>query len=357
MTKKLVLHIGNHKTGSTSIQKALYLNRGGLNTYGYQLFYRSLDGVDNQDGKPGLWITPGETVEDGFEINADLANAIGQTGDNIIISQENLSWVFSKVAIEAFHKQLSRSFDEMQLIVYLRRQDQQAISQHQQASRNYFAMASKFYGDQARSLPAYEPHMQLYLDYYKRISMWADVFGDDNVCIRIFERGPLIKGDAVDDFSRIIDIPLNVRQTRENESNGFERTKVNHLVNQLRTPRRLRRYLNEHLDNTGKSMPSREEAFAFYSHFSSSNRMLNDRFGVTENEYLFSDNFSTYAQHSQDTWSEETANTALKHILNSFKAVPVLTDQDVELMRESANELEVIDTGLSKKLRKIIGEG
>ncbi|RLA19895.1 MAG: hypothetical protein DRQ56_04380 [Gammaproteobacteria bacterium] len=356
MSRRLILHIGNHKTGSTAVQKALYLNRDSLNAHGYELFYLSVDGIDREDGKPGLWIKPGKTLEQGSAIDARLAHEICQSDSNIIFSQENLSWIFTKSEIESFHRTLTRSFDDIQLIVYLRRQDQQAISHHQQAGRNYFMMASRFYGDQARSLPAYQPHLQLYLDYYRRISMWADVFGDKSVCIRIFDRTLLTNGDAVSDFFAAIGIPLDARQTIENKSKGFERTKVNHLMNQLRTPSRLRRYLNEYLDNTGKSMPSREEALAFYSHFRVSNRMLNERFEVTAKEYLFSDDFSMYAQDSQDIWSEQTANNALKNILNSFKAVPVLTDQDVELLRESAKELETIDAGLSKAFRNIIGE-
>lgn len=356
MSKRLILHIGGHKTGSTSIQKALYLNRDSLREQGYRLFSLSPEGVDNQDGKPALWIRPitespnrslGAHIEDG------LAAALGSMDGSVIFSQENLSWVFAKDELLAFRSKLKESFDQITVIAYLRRQDQLAISHHQEGSKNHYAMSSRYYGDSEKALPPYQEHFDLYLDYHKRLGMWADVFGDDNLILRLFERDRMKSGDSVQDFGNALGLILTGETLRQNESRGFELTKVGHLMTQAKVPIRLRKFIKRYLDNSGKLLPSRTEAQNFFALFSTSNQLLNRRFKISDQADVFSDDFSMYSESPQDEWSEQTANLALSHILRAASEANLLCKNDAELILECSRSLESSDPQLANELRKV----
>ncbi len=62
------------------------------------------------------------------------------------------------------------------------------------------------YGHSTRAIPHYEAKHDLYLDYHKRLGMWADAFGDENLVIKVFDRKKLLNSDAVADFFDVIGV-------------------------------------------------------------------------------------------------------------------------------------------------------
>ena len=110
--KKLYLHIGNHKTGTTSIQAA-------LNKYSTLLY------------EQGYKVFPGNSAnlfreEDSFfdEIYSGYGGVIDKSyvskkfselsfGDNNVISTEYLSWLFSLQEVCSLKNVLSDFFDEV----------------------------------------------------------------------------------------------------------------------------------------------------------------------------------------------------------------------------------------------------
>lgn len=80
----------------------------------------------------------------------------------------------------------------------------------------------------------------------------------------------------------------------------------------------LRKIINQNLDNNGKLMPSKEEAKNFYLRYKESNKKLNERFKINKLEYIFDEDFSMYSDTSMDVWTEESANQAIIHILQSI---------------------------------------
>ena len=74
-----------------------------------------------------------------------------------------------------------------------------------------------------------------YLDYNKRIRCLIKFFGKVNVNVRLFQKGPLINDEVVDDFCNFVSIK-DTSKYWVNESVGFERQKVEQLINLSEIP-------------------------------------------------------------------------------------------------------------------------
>jgi len=348
--RKLVIHIGNHKTGTTSIQRTLFENRAHLRKQGFELFRHHPDGSLRKKSNLHPWI---KRSRNGGAIRADLPGAIGGLPGNVILSSESFSWIFNEDEIRKFQAGVAEYFEKIYIVCYLRRQDQHAISHYQQGSQKVDFPAAKFYAWGNTALPPFRDHYYDYLDYYRRIGIWADAFGESSLKIRLFERTLLRNGDAVDDFFDTVGLDLRTKLENQNESLGFERTKINHLMNHKQVKESIRRRLDKYLDNSGKSLPAREEAQAFYSHFRQSNKLLNQRFAISEREYLFSDDFNMYPEAPADRWTEDSANQAILHLLAGIMKVPLASREEVVLLQDCARELDSVAPGKSRRLAKL----
>ncbi|MEM6580398.1 MAG: hypothetical protein AAF699_03955 [Pseudomonadota bacterium] len=342
MSRKFILHIGSHKTGTSSIQAALYENRHHLEQNGLSLFFESDDGEDREDGHPGGWTRPFPDPIHGATISAMLADKIATLPGDVIMCLENFSWVFSPKELTRFQGELRKHFDEIQIIVYLRRQDQLMVSHHQQASKEWRFMPARLFGNSPTALPEISEGVKLYCDYNTRLGLWADAFGAQQITIRVFEKEHLIDGDAVKDFASVIGHTLPIDPGHKNESHGFIRAKVGHLMNQRKYERSHRKWLNGYLDNSGKLLPSRDQAERFYAQFETSNCELNEQFKISEKPSVFSTDFSMYPNGPADQWSEELADLAIGNLLQAYSypmsfrpADGLLLDQMIETLKKS----------------------
>jgi hypothetical protein len=336
--KRITLHIGSQKTGTSSIQRALYANRPLLLQHGITLFTTNIKGKETKKGQ-NSWTDFDKEGLINSTISDKLAEKLARAGDHVLFSAETLSWIFNPQQIKAFHSQLSRFFDAMHVIVYLRRQDHQAVSHNQQASKSLHNGANRFYGHEAVALPRIRDHFKYYYDYNLRVGRWADVFGDENVTVRVFERDSLHNRDAVSDFFHVLGIEFNEQQPRRKESSGYEATKVGHLMNQAGIETELRRRIWPHLDNSGKFLPTRQQAWDFYNTYRESNRRLNQRLKINDRPFLFDEDFSGYPEESTEQWTEEGANKAIKNLFLAINSTPLITREDIEALLDRAAQL------------------
>lgn len=319
MTKTLYLHIGNHKTGTTSIQYALVDNCDFLENHNISFFSQHTSGRNVKTGNTSAWIyVDPKQIKNGMgsfvtDVNK-LALKLGNLPHNrVIMSAESLSFIFEKQPLESLYHALKNYFDQIKIIVYLRRQDEQAVSHHQQESKGSDT-GVLFFGTDNHAIPQDTEHHHYYMNYYKRISLWADVFGDDNMIVKVFDKHKLKEHDVVTDFFSIFDLTIPKKETYIlNESNGFEKTKVGHLLNKHIQNKQLRLHLFGYLSNEGKMLPSRLQAQKYYKIFQESNKKLEERFGIKFNE-----NFDKYPEKNQDTWDEDTANSAISNLLTAI---------------------------------------
>lgn len=328
MTRTLYLHIGSHKTGTTSIQKflagniALLAERGvhypvssnALNLGGVMA---DIDLIGGEDDNPRAGRKRAQNVVDNI-LSSDAPVVIGST--------ESFSYLFDRRHIQIYHDLLAKHFATIKIITYLRRQDQFAISHHQEGANPQIKPAAKLYGHSPTALPQTSDIQRKYLDYGTRIGHWAAVFGDDAMVVRAYDRTLLKDGDSVADFLEIvglggIDIPV---KHDKNVSMGFVRTKVGHILHDTVRFEALRVRLMKRLPNEGRLLPRRDAARAFVAPYVLGNRRLNARFKITALPNLFSDDFSMFPDDGDESWNEATADATIRALAEMLNVLASL---------------------------------
>ncbi|CAA0096542.1 Uncharacterised protein [BD1-7 clade bacterium] len=353
---QLILHIGSHKTGTTSIQKALCTHRGALAACGWSLFTVAPSGEDRPFGNANPWIVCDKDDMTQSYIHPDLSYALSRQRSNTLISSEFFSWISNPQMIQDFCQAIKDHFTDIKLIVYLRRQDLQAISHHQQGSKGTNVPASWFYGHSPRALPDHNDQLKCYLDYYQRMAIWADCLGDGAIHIRCYERDRFPEQDVVKDFFTFLqssNIQIDASSETENVSRGFIQTKLGHLMNQVELSEQQRNVIGGQLEDCGKLMPSREEAKVFYHAYEESNQKLQQRFQCGSTASFFNDDFSMYTDLAEDLWDESKANDVIRKLLSAIKNMPLAEDDDIGLLLKQAGALAQDNPQAAFQLKKL----
>ncbi len=343
--RRLYLHIGSHKTGTTSIQHNLAHNTEVLAAHGLSYFCESRVPVDKPPPDLHSWlgfvdreqIAPlGMTVRDPER----LVELLAETTGDVIVSAENFSFFFSEQQIRELHSLLTLAFADVVVICYLRRQDRHVISHHQEGSKARRRAEYQLFGHSGRAIPPWTPEHNLYLDYERRLSMWADVFGRDALRVRVFDRSRLHEGDAVADFFNLLGVPTFSRVPDRNRSVGRERAKVGHLVNGTSLTHRelISTLVRDSVVDSGRALPSRQEARDYYERFRASNAALQE-WALPPGEALFDDDFEEYDLRPHDLWDEDSANAVMTTLLEAMDTVASRTDQFVDRLRSTAVEV------------------
>lgn len=208
--KKLYLHIGTHKTGSTALQVFLTQNRQSLLKNG--ILYPEVGCPKfSQYGQHQLaWLFfsnenylpcfEGNTIDKHLLEDLDILNKINLLSSDkkihsIIISSEEFS-ILNLDEIQMLSKKLY-NFD-VEIIIYLRRQD------------NYLEAAygtSVLFSGYNKNFPSFMSNQRMNLNYYEVIKNWETSFGS---CVHVRSYEDMnIKKDIISDFSKIININHN----------------------------------------------------------------------------------------------------------------------------------------------------
>ncbi len=330
MARTLYLHIGMHKTGTTSLQRALAANKAALAAQGFAY----VTGFNDNNLHEFVGKREEEVLADsGFHLKKReefIKVLTAPTETKIIGSSESFSYFFRRVAIQNLEKLLRPHFKDIRIICYLRRQDQLAISHHQEGAKPQDKPAAKIYGHSPTALPQHTEMSPLYLDYATRIGHWAVVFGDAAITLRIFDRSLMKDGDSITDFLEVVGLDRSAFEPTENlnVSMGMARTKLGHILNELVDHQQTKVRILANLPDEGKLLPRREDAVKYVAQFAEGNRALNARFNITSQPTLFSDDFSTYPEAGNELWTEATADSALRGMA---KVVNTLTQGQLPL--------------------------
>ena len=217
--KRCWIHIGMHKTGSTSVQVNLaaaespgdwrLLKVGGRPNMGLALYgmFATEPHKFHLFAKKGL--TADEVAEKGARNRAKLRKVIkNSTAETIIISGEAAS-IIDKQGIQAMRDFLEPLFDEIRIIGYVRPPLSFKLSIFQQHLK-YSPCPLDF----AKIRPTYR----------KKFEKFDEVFGRENVTLRKFDPSVFSHGCIVADFCEQIGIealdPASIQ--RVNESLGRE---------------------------------------------------------------------------------------------------------------------------------------
>lgn len=212
--KKLILHIGCEKTGTTSIQNTLAANRYTLeNKYGY--YYPTSLGHKNhtklaiyccnEDKNLSRFLPRGVSLDE-FRKNLqeEFVTEIQSTSaKTVIISCE---WLHPRLRDESEFRRLkfllSDLFEEVFVLLYIRRQDKLAMSLYSTSLKagNYRPFSFPQITENGDL-----PYALDFLEIYRR---WKYCFVPDGMQVRVFDRKVLYGNDVVKDFLMAVDCGL-----------------------------------------------------------------------------------------------------------------------------------------------------
>ena len=266
--RTLYLHIGTPKTGTSSLQSFLHINRAVLSSAGY-LIPRSL-GFPNHIGLA--------VASHGRFRNDILCDLLG-------IQSEQEWHIFTENEWDKFHKESGKrkekhiiltsevfyssldgrediarfrdklggtSWDEVKVVVYLREQAAFVASHHSTDVNQWGSLHEKPPGPD-------DPYFSRVCDYKRSIQDWSSVFGEQNMIVRLFGANRGARFSVVDDFvSEVLDMDPSqfVPVPTKNQSisahglevirrvNALLPFKVNGMMNPLR--KGLGRYIRKH---------------------------------------------------------------------------------------------------------------
>lgn len=351
---KCLLHIGTEKTGTSSIQKFLAQNRGALQQQGF-LYPQSAGPQDHpklaayaqrdancDDLRMALRIRNQQDLENfrrSFEdeFNAEIQAAIDHRVHTVILSSEHCqSRLESADEIRRLKQLLDRWFDDIQIIVYFRRQDRMAVS--------FYSTMMKCGGTRDTIFPRLgENELPYYFDFARLAHNWLSIYGDGAVSAKLFQRDRLHNGDVVEDFCNLTGIgfgdlkpPTRVNESLSGSAMEFLRMFNAHCpgfkdgaVNELRQD--VVRILES--THPGKGMlPTAGEAREFMSRFHKTNERLGSLlFGGTN---PFDDSYDDFPEVVDELDFNVEDSVSLAAVLWQAKAA------EVKRLRELVNQLK-----------------
>ncbi|RLL71301.1 hypothetical protein [Paenirhodobacter hankyongi] len=216
---KLVCHIGTPKTGSTYLQGTFQQNRDWFLERGIiypdllsplanhiTLFYAAATYLDPSAVAYGL-----HSMEEVAAFRARLVEHIRAQIDaapphahTMLFSSENLTGNLGRHDVLNLAEMLRPLFDEVEIVIYLRRQDDAVLSMYGEfMRRGYNNQTFDAFLQGATARPAV-PH---FLQYRVLLEFWLEAFGKDAIRVLLFDRAQMVGGDVLTDFlTRIFDI-------------------------------------------------------------------------------------------------------------------------------------------------------
>ncbi|MBG60302.1 MAG: hypothetical protein CMJ16_07580 [Peredibacter sp.] len=195
--KRIILHVGRHKSGTTSLQASFWENRNLFLSKG--ILYPESSRRENAHHLFAEALHPKRVRENGLA-NVENEDVIR----NLINEIESSSCQTVLISSEAFQnctptdvKHIFRNYD-VSIIFYIREQVgylESAYLQEVQAT-NYHESIERFEEE------------RFFVDYYKFYKSWEKEFNNGNVIVRAFEKSKLKNGDIVDDFFETVIFPL-----------------------------------------------------------------------------------------------------------------------------------------------------
>lgn len=289
---RYVVHIGRHKTGTSSLQRALHAQSDQLAERG--IHYVAAGRDPNQLGEPTMIAHHALAKE--FQ-----SGELGPIVDALVAETRNRPGVFV-ISSEALQniapRELSRVFpvDETVVVTYLREQVSylmSAYAQRVQAS-DYAAPFAAFI----------ELHINQ-LDYVPRVEALVEEFGPERVVARPYDRSHLTGGNTVTDFYSMLGAGLAPPPGDGNPSINANTVLVKRLMNVLDL---------EQLDGLYPKLPGLSVGLGGSRHVAISaqrQREIRDRF-AEPNRTLFATYFGdpTGSFTLNDYAREETTYTA-----------------------------------------------
>lgn len=201
--KKLVIHAGLHKTGTSAIQRFLSAHRDELGNVGF--FYPPTEPFDaHHRFASRLNITKTNLPEAIKDVNRTLTALRDMSEHNtLLISSE----MFCESVDPRSFKYIDNIFEEIEFIFYVRRQDELIESAYnQQVKQN----------GESRLITEYTPYFQ---DIYSHLKWFESNIPRCKVRTFIYDKSQLVNQNVVDDF---LVNALHIKNFEKQTSNNKE---------------------------------------------------------------------------------------------------------------------------------------
>ena len=345
MTRAL-LHIGTEKTGTSTLQAFLQQNRALLRQHGIAYLrspgarnHRLLAAYAMKDARSDdllrqwpwrqplfrrLW-----RIAFRIQLGREIAQLKRQGVHTFLFSSEHChSRLKSLEEITRLADLLNPHFQQVDVLVYLRRQDQVATSLYSTALKAGRAIPFEpFFRHRARPDDPY-------LNYATLLEHWATVFGKSRIKPRIFSRQRLLHGDLLADFcdaSGVIDTrwPLTI-PANENEGVSATAQTAAQLFNSEKADqprnRQHKQQVQALIDQLNQAFPGpsvkpgRELARSFYQVFAASNQQLAQTW--FDGSPPFDEDFSGYPMQADTLELAPEHQAAVRAAITATTAAP-----------------------------------
>jgi hypothetical protein len=283
---KLILHLGVHRTGSTSIQNCLAESRGIIRTHGY--LYPKLFGEWNHVSIP--WKIKSNKISSMALVN-EIERNMDELTHTIILSAEDFCILQDPELFEC----LETIFD-VTVVVYLKEQVKWLESWYNQNIRwpwnKKFSSASPEYF--LSSLKDF-----YWIDYDALLRMLSDIFGENNIKVNLADKFGV--KDTVSDFLKITGIDhrwLN-KYTALNESTSKNKIDLLRKIDILGLPDGKKRAILKAIDeidfgiytNDSKAVFDEDQVLFIKNCFASGNEFVASRF-FDRDKLFFEEDYS-----------------------------------------------------------------
>ena len=355
---RIILHVGCHKTGTSSIQKALAVNQKYLASCGVI--------TTSKTGQIGI-------TKDMLNVTLTLAtetiNFLEHLEcDTLVLSNENYSWL-SESESDRFVKILRNYTDKVEGIIYLRRQDKLAISHKQQGAKAI--RASIVYGHELAALPTtLSAAAQKYLNFYEKVKHWKNLL--DDLVIRRFEPATFHDGNLIFDFLHhtkidqrikpdLFTIPGLFNESTSRENQLFLHQTSSYFPDNSKIKKLITPIITKDIGGSNtKLMPSKAEAKTFYDQFRKGNERLKALIGMDDEAPFFDEDFSMYPDISNagELTSNELCEIFAKLIKVIEKRLPSTNKHKLQInqLRDMAIKLSSTDLETASSLMRIAHE-
>ena len=297
--KKLYLHIGTEKTGTTSIQKFLKINKQLLAEHGI--------GVPERLGEEMHYylqlMSNNDDHIDSFTMNLELSNnhkdrkklktawernftqeVKESTLKTWIISCETLhSRLQKQEELERLKRILRGIFEEIDIVVYLRdplslnisRMTEQAKAAIKVELPNPDSLGNKFD----------------ICDHQRTIQRWEDSMGPGNLVVRIFEKESMRNNNVIDDFIDACNLPrCNYKYPKHKNCslskaglmllNEINRYVPRRWINKKTIPSRalLTQYIQSTMQKGQKFQPCEDDIKMYRRYYEASNEWVREKY-------------------------------------------------------------------------------
>lgn len=340
----LYLHIGLEKTGTTSIQTFLNVNRGKLAKAG--IFVPRSAGADNHKllaahafnaGAQDIAVTsanvgssPDEVAQFRSRVEGALAREVAESdAHTAVISSEDYSRLFHREEVSRALDLVRTLSDDVRVLVFLRRQDLLAVSRYYS-----LLLGGSMSGD---VLPPDGAKVPRYYFYERNLRPWIEAVGPGKFrLVRFPERFGAEKFSSVVKFCEILGLSVSDFTLVKDQHVSLDAVNqlILHQYNVLRPghdwidTKRLVGRLHDMNDQRCKVFVSGRQASGFYEQFRESNRRLLSRLGAEDQ--MFSEDFTMYPERNIRTDFEKIAIRRLLELLEMRESASCEGDETLQ---------------------------